>query len=254
MNHASLFSRQSFYSPVLVCGLMVLFCGGCSEQDSNITTDMHEDFDHDHKHQHTGDDDHEHEHKDGFRGTHAHGHTHSHRHGEPLHGGRIVSIGHTHHKGGATHFHAEVMPLTGDSIRFHLLTESDSGESKDFPIKVTEIPGLISLKGKESASTDCMFTAVGTADTASEFTVEIPEFLREGDAYSVVIPKVKLDGNRQNFSFSVTRKKADGATDTDSASQKTTDADNASQESTDADSASQESTDADNASQESTDE
>ena len=49
---------------------------------------------------------------------HGHGHSHSHRHGKPLHGGRIVSIGHTHHKNGATHFHAEVMPLTGD-IRFH---------------------------------------------------------------------------------------------------------------------------------------
>lgn len=198
---------------VLSCVLTVMFCGGCADDEAGITTDMHEDFDHDHKHQHTGDDDHEHHHKDGFQGSHAHGHSHSHRHGEPLHGGRIVSIGHTHHKDGATHFHAEVMPLTEDSIRFHLLTESDNGESKDFPIEATEIPGLISIKGSEAGSTDCTFAPTGTADTASEFAMEIPKFMREGDAFSVLIPKVTLDGNRQNFSFSITRKQAENTAD-----------------------------------------
>ena len=201
---------------VLACVLRVLFCGGCADEEAGITTDMHEDFVHDHKHQHTSDDDHEHDHEDGFKGAHAHDHSHGHRHGEPLHGGRIVSIGHTHHKEGITHFHAEVIPLTDHSIRFHLLTESASGESQDFPIKATEIPGLISIKGSEAGSTDCTFTSTGTADTASEFALEIPESLREGDAFTVLIPKVTLNGNRQNISFSITRKQAentDAATD-----------------------------------------
>ena len=198
--------------------LPVLFCGGCSDSDSPIITEMHEDFDHKHKHQHTGDDDHEHEHKDGFKGAHAHGHSHSHRHGEPLHGGRIVSIGHTHHKDGATHFHAEVMPLIGDSIRFHLLTENDAGESEDFPIEATEIPGLISIKGREANPTEFPFVAV---EGGAEFCLEIPEHMRDGVAFSVVIPKVKLSGDRQNFSFSVTRQEP--AADTDEEAQESSD-------------------------------
>ena len=101
-----------------------ILAAGCSDSAAPITTDMHEDFDHDHTHQHTDDDDHEHDHGDDFRGSHSHGHTHGHRHGQPLHGGRIVSIGHTHHKNGATHFHAEVMPIAGNSIRFHLFVEN----------------------------------------------------------------------------------------------------------------------------------
>lgn len=186
--------------------LIALVCGGCADEDSGITTDMHEDFDHKHKHQHTGDDDHEHDHKDGFKGSHAHGHSHSHRHGEPLHGGRIVSIGHTHHKDGATHFHAEVMPLTGNFIRFHVLTESSNGESKDFPVEDAEIPGLISKKGGEEGALECSFVATENGENGSEFVLEIPQPLRDENAFSVVVPKITLDGNRQNFSFSVTRK------------------------------------------------
>ncbi|MDG1896030.1 MAG: hypothetical protein P8J37_14090 [Fuerstiella sp.] len=189
--------------------LTVTFGFGCADQDSAITTEMHEDFDHDHKHLHTGDDDHEHEHKDGFKGSHAHGHSHSHRHGEPLYGGRIVSIGHTHHKDGATHFHAEVMPLTDNTVRFHLLTESDDGNSKGYPVDDAEIPALISIKARESSATECSFVAIGDGNTSAEFALEIPESVHEGEAFSVVIPKVKLDGNRQNFSFSISRNKAD---------------------------------------------
>ena len=208
---------------MLACAVTVIFCSGCTERDSRITTEMHEDFDHDHKHQHSGDDDHEHEHKGGFKGSHAHGHSHGHRHGKSLYGGRVVSIGHTHHNDGATHFHAEVMPLIDDTIRFHVLTESDDGESKDFPIEATEITGLISIKGSEATAREVTFTAIGEGDTASEFLVEIPEFIRDGEAFSVLIPKVVLDGNRQNFSFSVTRKPAEDAADTADAAQESSD-------------------------------
>ena len=193
----------------ITAALTVVLCLGCVDQDSAITTEMHEDFDHDHKHLHTGDDDHEHEHKDGFKGSHAHGHSHSHRHGEPLYGGRIVSIGHTHHKDGATHFHAEVMPLTDNTVRFHLLTTSHDGNSKDYPVDDAEIPALISIKSRDSRGMACSFVAIGDGNTSAEFALELPELMDEGEAFSVVVPKLKLNGNRQNFSFSISRKKAE---------------------------------------------
>ena len=192
-------------TPYLMIAALLL-TAGCTESDP-VTPEMHTDFSHDHKHQHGSNHDHEHEHKEGFTGTHSHGHSHSHRHGEPLHGGRIVSIGHTHHKGGATHFHAEVMPLVDNVIRFHLLTESDDGESIDFSIDDKEIPALVSVKDKESLSKEASFTSVAVAGESSEFMLAIPESLAEGEAFSIVIPKITLGGQRQNFSFSVSRQK-----------------------------------------------
>ena len=178
---------------------------GCTGPDTPITTEMHEDFDHTHKHQHTGEDEHEHKHDDDFRGSHSHGHSHSHRHGEPLHGGRIVSIGHTHHEKGATHFHAEVMPLTGNTIRFYLLSETDDGKSLDFPIADKELTALVSIKGREASGGEHAFGAVGEGDSTAEFSLVIPEHLLDGDEYAVVIPRITLDGQRQNFSFVVAR-------------------------------------------------
>jgi len=221
-NACSTLNRTAVRSGFAVL-LTALVSFGCADQNSAITTDMHVDFDHDHKHQHTGDDDHEHEHNDGFQGSHSHGHHHSHRHGQPLHGGRIVSIGHTHHKDGATHFHAEVIPLVDNSIRFHLLTESEDGKSKVYPIDVAEIPGLISIKGRESGGIDCSFVATGDVNGAAEFALEIPEEMREGEAFSVVIPKVKLGGNRQNFSFSISRKKTENKADAANSPQESSD-------------------------------
>ena len=196
---------KSFTPYLMISALLI--AAGCTESDPGITPEMHEDFAHDHKHQHGGDHDHEHEHGDGFTGTHSHSHSHSHRHGEPLHGGRIVSIGHTHHKDGATHFHAEVMPLVDNVIRFHLLTESDAGESVDYTIEDKEIPALVSVKDKESVSEEASFTPATEGDESSEFMLSLPESLAEGEAFSVVIPKVTLGGQRQNFSFSAYREK-----------------------------------------------
>lgn len=189
--------------------LIALLCSGCSDPDAAVTTDMHEDFDHEHKHQHTDNDDHEHEHEDGVRGSHSHGHTHNHRHGEPLHDGHIVSIGHTHHQDRATRYHAEVMPLSDNTIRFHLLTESDEGESGDYPIEVSEIPALISIRGHESVSSELSFVGVGDGDRASEFSLTIPNGLAEANEFSVMIPSVSLGGQRQNFSFTVRREMAE---------------------------------------------
>ena len=183
---------------------------GCSESgmpdatDIPITTDMHEDFDHDHAHKHSGNDDHEHDHEDGFSGSHAHGHQHGHRHGAPLHGGRIVSIGHTHHKDGAKHFHAEVMPLDGNEVRIHLLAELDDGTSEDFPIEETSIVALISAEGQEALTEEVEFTG-SERDSTAEFVMSLPESLSDSDAFTVVIPKLMLGGQRQDFSFKINR-------------------------------------------------
>ena len=193
------------------CLIVTAFlCVSCAEREKSggLTSDMHSDSSHTHRHQHGHGSDHEHDHKDGFKGSHSHQHKHSHRHGEPLHGGRIVSIGHTHHKGGATHFHAEVMPLVDGVIRFHLLTESDEGESKDYAVSDDEIPALISIKDRESSGVEASFVPAVGEEESSEFRLLIPDKVAEGQAFSVVIPKVRLGGHRQNFSFSVSRQQS----------------------------------------------
>ncbi len=187
--------------------LMLVAIGflGCSDPNAGVVTDMHKDFEHDHKHQHSEHNDHEHDHADGFNGSHSHEHTHGHRHDDPLFGGRLFSIGHTHHDKGATHFHAEVMPLEDNSIRFHVLTDSADGGLEACPVKAQELAALISVKGKESLSSECTFTAVDDRQPASEFSLVIPEAIAGEDVYSVVVPKIEVGGHRQNFSFRIRR-------------------------------------------------
>ena len=197
--------------------LAVVSCFGCSDPNAGVVTDMREDFEHEHKHQHSDHDDHEHTHADDIQGTHSHQHTHGHRHGEPLFGGRLISIGHAHHADGATHFHAEVMPLRDDTIRIHVLTDSDSGGLEALPIMATELTALVGVKDQESMSSECSFKAVGDEQPASEFLLVIPESIADATSYSVVVPKIEIDGQRQNFSFQVRRSQDDHepAADTD---------------------------------------
>lgn len=194
------------FATVIVLSVSLLGSSGCSDGDEPVTTDMHEDFTHDHQHQHGAGDSHEHEHDDDFKGSHAHGHEHSHRHGKPLHGGRVLSVGHTHHQGGATHFHVELMPLTDDSIRFFLQTEDANGEAVDCCIEDREIEALISVRGMEAASREVCFTAVSDGENA-EFVLPLPEDLISGEKFSVIVPKLTLGGQRQNFSFKIAREK-----------------------------------------------
>ena len=184
---------------------ITLILVGCEQSTSEpVTTDMHEDFDHDHDHQHGAGHDHEHEHDD-FEGSHSHPHTHGHRHGEPLHGGEIVSIGHSHHKDGATHYHAEVMPVIGDQIVFYVLTESEAGESKEHPVGTKEIVAYLNEEGADPAqATEVSFHGEGDADSA-RFQAEIPDGFADTRRFSIVIPKITLGGERLNFSFTAAR-------------------------------------------------
>lgn len=199
--------HASRIAPILNALAVAALIAGCTNSDSTppVTTEMAEDFDHDHTHQHSDHADHEHHHDDKFQGEHSHGHSHSHRHGSPLHGGQIVSIGHTHHGKGATHFHAEVMPIEDDTIRFHLLTESEKGETIDLAIEQSEIPGIVSVWSAESVTVDCVFRGTSDGSKSSEFSLTIPERLAKGKTFSVVIPNLTVGGHRQNFSFTAKR-------------------------------------------------
>lgn len=189
--------------------IAALGCFGCTDTDTGpsagVVPNLHEDFDHEHKHQHSEDDGHEHEHAEKVDGSHSHEHAHGHRHDEPLFGGRLFSIGHTHHENGAAHFHAEVMPLEDNTIRFHLLTESPDAGLQKFPIMAKEVMGLISVKGQEALPADCSFTAVDAEQPASEFSLLIPETIADAEAYSVMVPDIDVGGQRQNFGFHVGR-------------------------------------------------
>ncbi|MBC8355445.1 MAG: hypothetical protein H8E66_25995 [Planctomycetes bacterium] len=181
---------------LIAVGLLLV---GCDRAASSVTPDMRADFGHDHRHQHGEGHDHEHEHKEGFHGGHSH--THGHRHGAPLHGGRIVSIGHSHHAGGETHFHAEVMPIVDGRITFHVLAENAEGKSEDYRVEATEIVAYVDRLDKESTRADEVVFRSAGEDGGSTFSAEVPEPFLDSRELFVVVPKIKLGGERLNFSF-----------------------------------------------------
>lgn len=187
----------------------VILPAGCEDAGTSaVTTDMHEDFDHDHQHTHGEETEHEHEHKDGFEGSHSHPHSHSHRHGKPLFGGKISSIGHSHHKEGEKHYHVEVMPVVDGVITFHLLTETSEGKSKSHPVEETEIVSIINaFKGEPILASELVFASKDGKSPASTFSATIPENFSEDQKLLIVIPKIKLGGERLNFSFTVDQDK-----------------------------------------------
>ena len=198
--------------------IFVVLAVGCEESVTPaVTTDMHEDFDHSHKHTHGEESDHEHEHQDGFKGSHAHNHSHPHRHGEPLFGGQITSIGHSHHKDGETHYHAEVMPISNGFITFHLLTETSDGKLKIYPVPDQEIESFINeFNGEPIRATELDFVPQNNQSKSSSFTATIPEKFRENQKLLIVIPKITLGGERLNFSFTVNQDKETEESDPDS--------------------------------------
>lgn len=181
--------------------LALICCAGCADQNAQPVADNSGDQAPDHSGESHGD--------------------HSHQHGpvEPLYGGEIVAIGHTHHDNGVTHIHAEVMPLEGDIIRLHVLTDSADGELEPCPVDSKEMKALISVLGEASVIAESSLVVAGDDSAASEYSIEIPEDLVDKAGYSVVIPKIVVGGQRQNFSFRVQRQavEADAADSADAA-------------------------------------
>lgn len=212
---------------VIVIGFLA-FAGGCEQATDAppVTTDMHEDFEHDHKHIHGKGHDHEHEHADKVEGAHSHPHTHGHRHGEPLHGGDVVSIGHTHHKDGESHFHAEIMPVTDGRITFYIQSESTDGKPVDFAIKAESIPAYLSEEGAETAlsADEVAFKPLEGKTPSAAYTFKIPDGRSGSSLLKVMIPKIAMNGNRFSFSFMVKQKTdaADSKTKTEDKAESTT--------------------------------
>lgn len=206
--------------------VLVFLTIGCEEPGTPaVTTDMHEDFDHSHKHTHGEGSEHEHGHQDGFEGSHSHSHSHNHRHGEPLFGGRITSIGHSHHKEGETHYHAEVMPIIDGLITFHILSESPDGKSKSYPIEEKEIVSFTNEQKEESTrASELKFVSKDNKTPSSTFVATVPEKFSESQKLLVVIPKITLGGERLSFSFTVNQNKETQQTgsEPDSKQQETT--------------------------------
>ena len=109
------------------------------------------------------------------------------------------------------------MPLKDNSIHMHLLTELDDGTSKDFPIEDKSIQAMVSIKGKEAGAKAVDFVPVGDTGSASEYSFTIPEDLADGELFTVVVPKLTIGGQRQNFSFKIRRAVDDQAEDASSA-------------------------------------
>ena len=170
---------MTFYG--ILCALLATGCNGSNA----VTTNM--DVDAEHHHQHDA----------------GHDHDHHHRPGNPLHGGHIVTIGHSHHADGVTYYHAEVMPLVDGKVTFHLQTVNDAGNSVAMPIPASEVHAYIAQLDRETAmTTEMAFHAVGNQPT-SEFVAAVPESHINSSELSVVVPNIKLGGERQNFSFTV---------------------------------------------------
>lgn len=183
--------------------LLIIGCESDAPNSSSsppVTPDMSEDFSHNHEHSHGPEHDHGHSHHGDTNGSHQHEHSHAHRHGETPHDGRIVSIGHTHHKVGETYYHAEVLPITDGMLAFHVLIEDEDGELQEYSVEETEIFALVNESGA-SADLAIQITFIRDSTNKSQFTADIPASLADAERLTVVVPKIKLGKGRLNFKF-----------------------------------------------------
>lgn len=185
---------------------------GCNQQPDTtsepITSNLDHNHDHDHKHVHGPGADHEHEHEDGHQGAHSHLHTHGHRHGKPIHGGKIVSLGHTHHEKGSTNYHAEILPANEDQISFHVLVEDEEGKLKDFSADDEKVAGFVNVKkGNSLGAVEIEFER--DKEDQSKFASAIPERFIKAEDLTVVIPKIQIGSQKLDFSFKVAREIAE---------------------------------------------
>ncbi len=140
-------------------------------------------------------------HQHGHSSGHAHSHDHENEEVNALHGGRLTSIGHTHHASGEQHFFAEVMPVVDQEITIYLLTKNETGRGIEFAVDETEIPAYAaSRKTVSSSAYPAVFKQQGKAPSA-KFVASVPELLQDRGTLSVVVPRILLGGQRRSFSF-----------------------------------------------------
>ena len=88
---------------VLLIGVALLFVG-CTRWEAPVGNDERVESDSD-GHSHASDH-----------------HHHSKQSPDPLYGGQVVAIGHTHRGSDHTHYYVEVMPVVDDRLTFHVLS------------------------------------------------------------------------------------------------------------------------------------
>ncbi len=175
---------------LLATGLSLV---GCEQSASTVDT---ADSENGQRHQH------------GSGHAHADPHNHGHQHGDPIHGGRIVAIGHTHHGSKETHYHAEIMPVVSGQITFHVLTDDAKGKSQTVPVAATKIVAYVDPLDRETVQAyEVVFSSKDNGG-GSTFVATIPESLQDCKRLSVVVPKIELGGERLNFSFTTSLKDA----------------------------------------------
>ena len=175
---------------VFVLGTSLLFVG-CESSASNDDNDRQVDSGDGHRHQHGSDQ----------SGQHTHGH----QHGEPLYGGRLVAIGHTHHGTEATHYHAEIIPIRDGQLAFHVLTQNTGGNSEPLRVEATKIVAYVDRTGKQSTRAEEVAFVSEQDPAGSKFVAPVPESLLDCQRLLVVVPKIQLGGERLSFSFTTSK-------------------------------------------------
>ena len=135
--------------------------------------------------------------------SHEHAHDHGHQHGEPILGGQMVEVGHTHNPDGLLFYFAEILPSQNDSIRFHLSVEDEAGTSKPAVSKEPDIMAYVTDEEHQGeAAKEVYFKYLEESEEVSVpiFSAShLPTEFEVGASFSVVIPKMTLGGERMSF-------------------------------------------------------
>jgi|GEM_PF-1047275 len=165
---------------ILTCTPLIMMATGCKQQSVTNTDDS----------------------------THSHDHNHGHHHSEPLFGGQLVEIGHTHKRDGIAFYFAEILPEQNNTIRLYISVERKNEKPKPAAIEASTVAAYAA-----DAANASMFSkeVVLTRDAemadipAVLLSGPIPADLLHKDQISLVVPKIILGGERLSFSLSISR-------------------------------------------------
>ena len=171
---------HSLFRVAFICSILTIPISGCKQQTSTTTNDS----------------------------THSHDHDHGHRHGEPLFGGQITEIGHTHKSDGLIFYFAEILPEKDNTIRLYISSEDEKGKSQAAAIETPTVAAY-ATDGKEASmfSKEMIFKRIqGEGEiTAVLLSGTIPTDLLSNKELSLVVPKIVLGGERLSFALSIKR-------------------------------------------------
>lgn len=186
--------------PLFLCFVLLFLVvgAGCKPKAEPLLSNTQDDTEHEHRHLHGAGHDHEHDHNE-FSGAHEHEHEHGHRHGDPMYGGDVHPIGHSHHTKGETHYHAEVSRRSDGGVQLNVLCDVN-GEATPCLPKEKEISAYAGAPdGGPTSVREVLFELV--SEETSEYRARIPEVLTTEAKLEFVVPKITLGGERLSFSF-----------------------------------------------------